>query len=49
MLLRWIVATLHLLALPLGLWAVWARSRWLRGVLDAAGLKRVFLADVVSP
>ena len=47
MLLRWIVATLHLLALPLGLGAVWARGRSLRGALDAAGLKRVFLADTL--
>lgn len=43
--LRWIVATLHLLALPLGLGAVWMRARALRGPLDAPGLKRVFATD----
>jgi putative membrane protein len=45
MLLRWIVAALHLLALGIGLGAVWARRQALRGVLDAAGLQRVFYAD----
>jgi putative membrane protein len=42
---RWIVAAVHLLALGLGLGAVWARGRALRGELDAAGLRRVFYAD----
>jgi putative membrane protein len=42
---RWIVAALHLLALGVGLGAVWARGRALRGVLDAQGLQRVFYAD----
>lgn len=45
MLIRWIVAALHLLALGVGLGAVWARGRALRGVLDAQGLQRVFYAD----
>ncbi|HEX8694134.1 MAG TPA: DUF2214 family protein [Longimicrobium sp.] len=45
MLIRWIVAALHLLALGMGLGAVWARGRALRGPLDDAGLKRVFYAD----
>lgn len=45
MMLRWLIASLHLLALPLGLGAVWARHRALRGALDADGLRRVFLAD----
>jgi len=45
--LRWLVASLHLLALPLGLGAVWARQRALRAVLDAEGLRRVFLADTL--
>jgi putative membrane protein len=45
MLLHWFVATLHLLALPLGLGAVWARSRGLRLVRSAADLPRVFVAD----
>jgi putative membrane protein len=45
MILRWIVASLHLLALPIGLGAVWARSRALRVVQNAADLPRVFSAD----
>ncbi len=45
MLLRWLLATLHLLALPLGLGAVWARSRALRLAHTAADLQRVFVAD----
>ena len=47
MLLRLIVAWLHLLALPIGLGAVWARSRALRAVQSAADLPRVFSADNV--
>lgn len=43
--LRWLIAAAHLLALGIGLGALWARGRSLRGELDAAGLKRVFLAD----
>jgi putative membrane protein len=42
---RWLLATLHLLALGVGLGAVWARARTLSGELDAAGLRRVFYAD----
>src|SRR6185503_689121 len=45
--LRWIVATVHLLALPLGLGSVWMRARALSRPLDAAGLKRVFAADTL--
>ena len=45
MALRWLLATLHLLGLGVGLGAVYARARALRGVLDAPGLRRVFLAD----
>jgi len=44
-LLRTLVASAHLLALGIGLGALWARGRALRGELDAPGLKRVFLAD----
>lgn len=40
-----LVSSLHLLTLALGLGAVVARGRALRGVLDAAGLKRLFVAD----
>jgi putative membrane protein len=42
---RWLVAALHLLALGIGLGAVWARGRALRGPLDATGLRRAFYAD----
>lgn len=41
----WLFATLHLLALGIGLGAVWARSRALRAPLDVPGLRRVFYAD----
>jgi len=41
----WLVAAVHLLALPLGMAAVWARALALSGPLDAAGLRRVFVAD----
>jgi putative membrane protein len=40
-----IVSTLHVLALALGLPAVWLRGRALRAPLDAAGLGRLFAAD----
>lgn len=39
------LAFLHLLGLGVGLGAVWARARALRGSLDADGLRRVFYAD----
>jgi putative membrane protein len=42
---RWLFAAIHLLALGIGLGAVWARAQGLRGTLDVAGLKRVFYAD----
>ena len=45
MTLRWLFAALHLLALGIGLGAVWTRSRALRQTLDGAGLERVFAAD----
>jgi putative membrane protein len=45
MALRWLLSALHLLALGIGLGAIYARARGLRGVLDAPGLRRVFLAD----
>jgi putative membrane protein len=47
MTLRWILATLHLLALGIGLGAAYARARALKGTLDDAGLSRVFLADAL--
>ena len=42
---RWLFAAAHLLALGIGLGAVWARARALQGSLDPAGLRRVFVAD----
>lgn len=42
---RWLLAAVHLLALGIGLGAVWSRGRALRGPLDPAGLRRVFHAD----
>ena len=45
MTLQWIVAFSHLLALGIGMGAVWARGRALRGPLDDAGLKNVFYFD----
>lgn len=42
---RWLLAAIHLLALGVGLGAIWARARALRGPLDTAGLHRVFYAD----
>jgi putative membrane protein len=42
---RWLLAALHLLALGIGLGAIWARRRALLGPLDPAGLSRVFYAD----
>jgi len=42
-----IVSALHLLALAIGLPAVYLRGRALRGRLDAAGLRRLFAADTV--
>jgi len=45
MLIRWVLAAIHLLALGVGLGAVWARGRALRNPLDAPGLRRVFYAD----
>lgn len=43
--LRLLLAGTHLLALGIGLGAVWARSRALRGVVDGAALRRAFAAD----
>jgi putative membrane protein len=40
-----IFSAFHLLALAIGLPAIFARARALRGPLDREGLKRVFLAD----
>lgn len=42
---RLLFAVLHLLALGIGLAAVWSRAHALKGNLDDDGLQRVFLAD----
>jgi hypothetical protein len=46
MTLRWLLAGLHLLALGVGLGAVWVRGRSLLSRLDERGLHAVFLADM---
>jgi len=44
--LRWLLASFHLLALGIGLGAVWVRGRALQQPLDtAAAFRRVFAAD----
>src|SRR4051794_31609463 len=43
--LRWLLATIHLLALPIGFAAVIARARALRGAPNRAALRRAFDAD----
>ena len=45
MVIHWLVATLHLLGLPLGLGAVWERRRALGKARGAIDLPRVFVAD----
>ena len=47
MVLAAIVSALHLLALAIGLPAVYLRGRALKGPLDAPGFKRLFAADNV--
>ncbi|SRR5690554_5828153 len=42
---RWILAALHLLALGIGLGAIWWRARALGNELDEEHLKRLFYAD----
>ncbi len=43
---RWLLAGLHLVALGLGLGAVWVRGRALSSQLDERGLHSVFRADM---
>jgi putative membrane protein len=45
MVVRWLLASIHLLALGVGLGAILARARALQGKLDSAGLRRLFAAD----
>jgi putative membrane protein len=45
MTIRWFVAAVHLLALGIGLGAVWGRGRAFSRPLDLVGLRRVFYTD----
>ena len=45
MFMRWLFAALHLLALGIGLGAIWGRRLALLGTLDEKGLKRLFHED----
>jgi putative membrane protein len=45
MLVRWLLAALHLLGLGIGLGAIYVRARTLGGPLDRPALQRAFLAD----
>lgn len=47
MILMWLLAALHLLALGIGLGAVWVRGRALRSNPDAGAIRRALLADSV--
>lgn len=47
MLINWIVAAIHLLALGIGLGAIWTRSRALRRLPDADALRRALAADAL--
>jgi putative membrane protein len=44
---RWIAASLHLLALGIGLGAVWSRGRALRRPLEPGSFQQLFLADAL--
>jgi putative membrane protein len=43
---RWLLASLHLLALGVGLGAVWARGRSLSSPLNASDVRSVLFADM---
>ena len=45
--LRLLLASLHILALGIGLGAVWVRARALRGAIDRFSLQRAFTADTL--
>jgi putative membrane protein len=44
--LRWLLASFHLLALGIGLGAIWVRARGLQGLPEPSCLRRVLRADV---
>jgi putative membrane protein len=45
MLVRWLLAAFHLLALGVGLGAIWARAHWLRSSTDPRHLRYALAAD----
>ena len=45
LMIRWLLGALHLLALGVGLGAVWTRARILSRPLDLASLRQAFVAD----
>ncbi|MGH8500869.1 MAG: DUF2214 family protein [Gammaproteobacteria bacterium] len=47
MIIAWLLAFVHLLALGIGLGAVWTRARVLSGALDRDRLEQVFMADTL--
>lgn len=46
-LLRWTIATVHLLGLGLGLGAIWSRSRALKDLSDPKNIQRAIFADTL--
>src|SRR3989337_1783594 len=47
MIIAWLLAFAHLLALGIGLGAIWTRARVLSGALDRYRLEQVFRADTL--
>jgi putative membrane protein len=47
MIINWMVAAIHLLALGIGLGAIWTRSRALKGLPNLVNLRRAFFADTL--
>src|SRR5437867_1717957 len=47
MLIRWLLASLHLLALGIGMGSVWARRRALLAIAEPTAVARVLYADTI--
>lgn len=47
MLIRWLLAALHLVPLGVGFAAIWTRALALRGLPDPLAFRRVFAADTI--